>query len=177
MEKLVIKTQGNSVQIGANVYQKGRLSYTKCPDGIALSGREYKYQDVECDGVVQASVEELYTWLNANLFKNGGGDVPVGVLTIDDTAMMPLDGKIPVYSPQGVLNTNMPLFPENCISLAYLQSMIVIDLQLTGFETNETLSAKYPNAVIGFTICCPNSRTEYKKVTDTNWRVNVFDMI
>lgn len=42
----------------------------------------------------------------------------------DDLSMMPDAGKVPVFSDQGLLSTNMPLFPENAVPLQYLEIVV-----------------------------------------------------
>lgn len=72
MARLVIKTEGNSVTIGTNTYQKGRVFYTETTNGIIINGHEYLVSEVECNGLTKESKAELLTWLNENVFNNGG---------------------------------------------------------------------------------------------------------
>lgn len=51
-------------------------------------------------------------------------DLPGDVLRDGDTSMMPAAGKVPIFSPQGLLSTGTPEFPENAVPLAYLDIRI-----------------------------------------------------
>lgn len=68
-----IKTSANSFQIGGLLCQKGKVVFNVVDDGIIYQNNRYKFDQVECDGAVMSSQADLVTWLNANVFKNGGG--------------------------------------------------------------------------------------------------------
>lgn len=73
MAILKIKTAQNSFSVNGTWYNKGALVIKESDSGLIYGGSIYNFDEVDCDGDTQIDKESLITWLNANLFKNGGG--------------------------------------------------------------------------------------------------------
>lgn len=83
------------------------------------------------DGVAVSDLSTLYTFFEANAFKIGGGDgsgvtveyLEENYLQLEDvkpSSFMPEAGNLAEFSPQGLLSTGFPEFPENAVPLSYL---------------------------------------------------------
>lgn len=119
---VTITTAENSFSVDGVWYRKGALTFEEATNNrIVIRGYVYQANEVICDGVSFSTLPELVTWLNASLFSAGGGDGE-GVTWLD-TSMLPVPGKIPIWSEQGLLSTGEPLFPENAVNLVYLQTL------------------------------------------------------
>ena len=73
MAILKIKTAQNSFSVNGTWYNKGALVIKESDNGLMYGGFMYSFNEVDCDGSIQPDKESLITWLNSNLFKNGGG--------------------------------------------------------------------------------------------------------
>ena len=117
-----LQSNEKGIVINDSTVPKNTYQLIKCIDRIVLQNGSFTIDlfsgQTELDGVLSNSIDEIYNFCQANFFKIGGGD-GTGV-TWDDTSMMPVGGKIPVFSPQGLLSTGTPQFPENAVPLSYL---------------------------------------------------------
>lgn len=124
-----IVTKDNCIQIDGAKLQRGSRDVIPMGNGVRLqthngSGiQDIKFSGSTIDGVAVTSVTELMSFFEAQGFYNGGGAPSEGVQW-DDTSMMPVPGKIPVWSEQGLLSTGTPLFPENAVPLVYLDQRL-----------------------------------------------------
>lgn len=125
LKRFVIK--GNSV-IMTNGYG-GRIGFEL---GTTIDGEDFD------------TLEALQDKLSS--FSKGGG-TGEGVQW-DDTSMLPVGGKVPVWSSQGLLSTGMPQFPENCVPLIYLDLRMdnLTLLRLTQEEYDD-IAIKNPNTL------------------------------
>lgn len=98
-------------------------------NGVRITNRATgSYVDIPVNGttlngVNATSVQDILDFVDEYFFEIGGGaggDGGAG-LTWDDTSMLPVAGKIPVFSPQGMLSTNLAEFPENAVPLFQFQ--------------------------------------------------------
>lgn len=85
MSKLIIKTEGNSLEVNGTIYQKGKLHFTECENGIIFGNTRCDYTDVTCNGAVLGSPAELYTWLKQSVFSDGGGSGTGAVNSVTGT--------------------------------------------------------------------------------------------
>lgn len=76
-----------------------------------------------------------------------------------DTSMLPVAGKVPVFSAQGLLSTGTPEFPENAVPLYYLDATVEmirgITVTVTGnktFSMNDSWSYQRNTAVCVLTV-------------------------
>ncbi|AXF52563.1 MAG: hypothetical protein [Caudoviricetes sp.] len=118
-----ITTATNSFWFQGKQYNRGALTVTYGVDTVSLGNTTVKLVDLRLDGDSFSTIDEVKTAFDGKVFKVGGGSTGEGVQW-SDTSMMPVAGKIPVFSEQGLLSTGMPEFPENAVPLVYLDNVL-----------------------------------------------------
>lgn len=146
MAKIVSNDASLVLNDGRSTIPRGRFSISIVDDMVLVKSGEViwklDYSSTEVDGESYDSAKKLSKKLSS--FKNGGGaggDGGAG-LTWEDTSMLPVGGKIPVFSEQGLLSTGTPEFPENAVNLAYFDANTVQYLGL--FENENDLRSQHP---------------------------------
>lgn len=160
---ITITTLTNSFILNGTQYNKGALIVSPTATGAKFGYLYAKLDEIEVDGVTYSTIEELHTALDTKLFKSGGGNGSgVAGLTWDDTSMMPVAGKVPVFSPQGLLSTGMPLFPENAVPLAYVD--LILQRFIGVFDSEAALNTAHPTG----------AETQYAYVRDIDSTGDIF---
>lgn len=127
--KIILQSRTNSFILNSMEYQKGFLHVNyRLPNLIVMGGITAGLSDIECDGQTFNTIEELRTWISDNLFSTGGGSGEG--LQWSDASWMPVADKVVRFSPQGLVSTGTPLFPENAVPLVYLD---VVLASITGW--------------------------------------------
>lgn len=128
----------NSLKVGSYTFNKGSLFFVENDDetitvtGLGLPSFKLVWEKTTNDGEPFSDRDALVAFLEANLFKSGGGDGS-GV-TWDDVQDKPLkelstpitesEGLVPVYTQEGQLPVGVPEFPENAVPLALLDTRV-----------------------------------------------------
>lgn len=184
--KIILQSKENSFLLNDIEHQKGSLqvNYRGFPL-IWIGGMSALAQDIDCDGQTFDTVDGLQTWISAHLFKNGGGSTGEGVQW-SNVSYAPEAGKIPRYSPQGLLSVNQAEFPENAVPHwqvtamieQFSQSLIKIDTDnFADPPTSSEMNTKYPSAKVRTTVYIPNAggaMLKYTKLNATDWEAQPY---
>lgn len=126
MTNKATKVSSNLVLNGSASYPLNILGFDLKNDVVAIKVREtekvvftLKAGD-EVNGVAVPTLKGIFDLLTA--FSNGGGDG--NGVTWDDVSFMPEPNKVVSWSEQGLVSTGTPQFPENAVSLAFLDIRI-----------------------------------------------------
>lgn len=79
--KIILTSAPNSFFINGLEEQKGKIDVNyRVPPLIIIGGLASKLEDIECDGQTFSTLDQLKTWISANLFKSGGGSGGTGAV-------------------------------------------------------------------------------------------------
>lgn len=127
--KITLQSKTNSFLINDREFQKGYIDVNYRVDGTICFGNTIKgnLDEITADGQSFGTVDQLKEWVSANMFMGSGSSGSGGStdgLTWADTSFMPVADKVVKFSPQGLVSTGMPEFPENAVPLMLLDLRI-----------------------------------------------------